>query len=373
MMRRKIILAPDSFKETLPAAEVAEAMAAGVRRVSREVAAEECPIGDGGEGTLDALIKATGDNGRLVRGRAAGPMGDVKDARFGLMYDGHTAIVEMAEASGLALVPRELRDPTRATSFGTGQLICSAIDHGCEQIIVCIGGSATVDGGTGMAQACGFRFLDTNGREITEPMCGGMLHRIARIERPSRAWPRIRVACDVTNPLCGTEGAAAVYGPQKGATPKKVRLLDEGLAHLAKIVGGDPSIPGAGAAGGAGYGLVTFFGATLERGIDLVLEAVRFRDRCRNAALVITGEGRLDAQTLRGKACLGVAAEAAKLGVPTIAIAGSTGPGAEHCVGSGLLRSYHSLEERFGRERAMRDAKNAIADITEEVVRSLVV
>jgi glycerate kinase len=371
MHLRKIIVAPDSFKATLPAVEVADAIAAGVRRVCQSIIVDQCPVADGGEGTMNALIRATGGEVRSIR--VTGPMWNDVQARYALMEDHRIGVVEMAEASGLALVPPEQRDPMHATSFGTGELMNCAMSAGCAEIIVCIGGSATVDGGTGMAQASSFRFFDLENLDIEGPMCGAVLHEITRIQRPSIVWPRIRVACDVTNPLCGPNGAAAVYGPQKGASPEQVRLLDEGLAHLAKVAGGDPNMPGAGAAGGAGYGLVTFFNATLERGIDLVLEAVRFRDRCRGADLVLTGEGRLDAQTLQGKACMGVAEAARELGVPTIAIVGSTESGAEEAVKRGLLMSYHSLANRYGMERAMRETKALLADLTEEVVRALMV
>jgi glycerate kinase len=375
MTLRSITFAPGSFKETLSAVDVAGAMAEGARRVSSAIDCDRlCPIGDGGDGTLDCLLSAA--YGREFEKIVRGPDGRLVWSRLGRIRraDGqYHGVIEMALASGLAMVPPAQRDPMRTTSFGTGELMMAAMEEGCSELLVCIGGSATVDGGTGIAQACGFRFFDANDREITEPMCGGMLHRVARIERPLRAFPRVRVACDVTNPLCGRNGAATVYGPQKGATPEQVRMLDDGLAHLARVAGGDASIPGAGAAGGAGFGLMTFFNATLERGIDLVLDAVRFEERCRGSDLVITGEGRLDAQSLHGKACMGVAATAAKVGVPTIAIVGSTGLGAEQCVGTAKLRLYHSLEERFGRERAMRDTKSAIADLTEEVVRGFCV
>lgn len=371
MPLRKIILAPDSFKESLSAAQVASAMAAGVERVSTSIVANQCPIADGGEGTLSTLAHAR--NGRLHTLRVTGPMGNAVDARYALVDDGRVGLVEMAEASGLALVPAGERDPSRATSFGTGELIHHLIRAGCREIIVGIGGSATVDGGTGIAQACGFRFFNRVNAEINVPMDGGMLGKITRIEPPAQSFPRIRIACDVTNPLCGPNGAAAVYGPQKGATAQQVRLLDDGLVHLARIAGGAPhapDAPGAGAAGGAGFGLVTFLGATLERGIELVLEFVGFRDLCRGADLVITGEGRLDAQSLQGKACMGVARAAAELAVPTIAIVGSTGPGAEQCLGPNGLLELHSLVDRFGSDRAMQKAGTCLAQITEEVVRS---
>ncbi len=366
----RIILAPDSFKGTLGSPAAAAAMAAGVRRaLGRDDAAVLCPVADGGEGTLDALVSAmSGDFEQLA---VDGPLGDRILARYGLVDGGRIAVIEMAQASGLTLVPEQNRDPTRTTSYGTGEFIAAAIERSCKEIIVCIGGSGTVDGAAGMAQACGFRFIDDRGNEIRERMSGGLLQRIARIERPLRTWPRIRVACDVTNPLCGANGASAVYGPQKGATPEQVQLLDAGLAHLAMIVGGDPNIPGAGAAGGAGYGLVNFFNAKLERGIDLVLDAVGFRERCRGASLVITGEGRLDAQSLHGKAVMGVAKAAHQLNLPTFAVVGSVGEGAERCLSSagGWLDGYIALADEFGKEQAMRDPAPLITEIVERIVR----
>lgn len=368
----KIVCAPDSFKECLTAIEVAQAMAAGVRKADPAIECDVCPIGDGGEGTMDALVSAAG--GEFRQYLVTDPLGNQITARLGLIDGGRCAIVELAEASGLALVPPGRRDPTRTTTFGTGQLIQHAARLGCEQILVCIGGSATVDGGTGIAQALGWKFLDSKGHDIANSlMCGGILKQIARVIPPpenQKRLPRIRVACDVTSLLCGPNGAAAVFGPQKGATPEQVQELDESLAHLAKITGGDPDLPGAGAAGGTGFGLVNFCGATLERGIDLVLDAVKFDDRVRGASLVLTGEGRLDAQSLRGKACMGVAKRAAEFGVPTIAIVGSTGPGADQCVDSnrGGLAGYISLADRFGLTQSMTAVSSLLAHVVAETV-----
>lgn len=365
----KVVCAPASFKESLSAQTAAAAMARGVQRAAPACICNTCPVGDGGEGTMDALLNAM--NGKTITARVRGPLGEPVNASFGVVHSQRLGIVELAQASGLMLVPKNRRDPTQTTSFGTGELIRAALKHGCDEIIICIGGSATVDGGTGLAQALGARFFDQAGTLIEQHMTGGMLSSISRVEIP-RDLPRIRVACDVNNPLCGPNGAAAVYGPQKGATPEQVKLLEKGLAHLARIVGGDMNHPGAGAAGGAGFGLMAMCGATLERGIELVLDAINFEDRCRGRTLVLTGEGRLDAQSLQGKACIGVASAAAKAGVPTVAIVGSTGPGAEMCIDpkrEGLLRSYFSLSERFGIERSMHDAEALIELMTQECVR----
>ena len=365
--RRRVLCAPDSFKESISAAEAAAAMVAGIRRLGPDVEPVPCPVADGGEGTLDAVVAAL--PGTIERVTVAGPLGEPVAARLGLSADGSTAVVELAEASGLVRIPPARRDPTTTTTYGTGQLIRHAYERGWGTVIVGLGGSGTVDGGTGLAQALGVRFFDQAGQEISDPLTGGMLGRIARYERPGEL-PRIRVACDVTNPLCGPTGAAAVYGPQKGATPQQVGALDEALRHLAGLGTIDPETPGAGAAGGAAYGLLAFCGARLERGIELVLDAVGFRRRCRSANLVLTGEGCLDEQSLHGKASLGVAAAAGELGVATIAIVGTTGPGADRCVDpalGGALASYVSLSERFGRERALREPAELIAEVAAEV------
>lgn len=396
----KFLCAPDSFKESLDAVAVARAMAEGIRAADPAAEVDECPVADGGEGTLDALVAAFG--GEIRTARVAGPLGTPLDARFAIAEHptrGRLGVIELAEASGLARIPPAERDPTRTTTYGTGELIARAAAAGAETIIVGVGGSGTCDGGTGLAQALGVRFFDGTGALINGPMTGGALRTIGRLERPAperkrgpARRPRIIVACDVRNPLCGEHGAAAIYGPQKGATPAQVRQLDEGLAHLAALVGADaergapetpaapgaattnPTTPGAGAAGGAGFGLAALCGASLERGIELVLDAVRFSERCADADLVLTGEGRLEANSLEGKAAIGVAMAARALGTPTIAIVGSTGPGAERCLESagegGPLRAFVSLSDRYGRGRALTDTARCVAEAAAEVTRS---
>lgn len=368
---RNVLAAPASFKETLTAAEAAEAMAAGVRRADPSVAVVCCPIADGGEGSLDALASALGAEIRRVS--VTGPLGDPIEARYGVARrrvgggggGGRVGIVELAEASGLGLVAPSRRDPTVTTTFGTGELI-AALTAECDEILVCVGGSATVDGGAGLAQALGANFCDRRGSPIRAPLTGGRLGEITAVE-PVRGLPVLRVLCDVRNRLLGADGAAAVYGPQKGATPAQVRELEGALAHLAAL-GGRPelaALPGAGAAGGAAFGLAAFCGARLERGIDAVLDAVGFHERCARADLVLTGEGSLDAQTLQGKACAGVLDAATRHGRQVIAIVGRAGPGAERL---GFAR-VESLSERYGLERAMREPAPLIAEVTARLIR----
>ena len=327
----KIVVAPDSFKETLPAEEVAQAIAVGVLRTCPEANVDVCPMADGGEGTVDAMVAATG--GRIMAADVFDPLGRPMRARFGMLGPGaeRTAVVEMAAASGLALVPPELRDPLRTTTFGTGQLILAALDEGAERIVVGVGSSATTDGGCGAAQAMGVLFLDESGRPCVCGLAGGGLESIAKIDLADRdprlAGVDISVACDVTNPLTGPDGAAAVYSPQKGATGETVRRLEAALVHLAELLRRDLGInvehlSGAGAAGGLAAGLVAFAGAKLTSGMQLVAETVALADRLAGADLCITGEGKLDAQSLSGKTAVGVARLAAQAGVPVICIPG---------------------------------------------------
>ena len=310
----KIVIAPDSFKENLTSMEVAAAIEKGIRRVLPKARCIKVPMADGGEGTVQSLVDATG--GRLHKCKVKGPMGGDVTARYGLLGDGKTAVIEMAEASGLPLVPRAERNPLLASTYGTGQLLLDAIRRGVTHIIIGIGGSVTNDGGAGMAQALGVRFIDAGGEVITEPAGGGMLDRIARIDASS-VHPRVRevtisVACDVDNPLCGRKGASAVFGPQKGATAAMVAQLDRNLRHFADLIKRDMRVdvarrPGAGAAGGLGAGLMAFTGATLKRGVELVIEATRLDRYMKGADLAITGEGRVDFQTAFGKTPAGVA------------------------------------------------------------------
>lgn len=329
----KIIVAPDKFKGSLTAEEAAAAIARGVRRVLPRAEILQVPVADGGEGTMRALVKAA--RGRVVRRKVVGPLGDTVTASFGILGEKkfpRTAVIEMAEASGLHLVPPAKRNPLITTTYGTGQLIRAAIALGCKKIIVAIGGSATNDAGAGMAQALGWQLLDAQGNQIG--FGGGALKNLSRIEPPKsqvsgfRPPPSILVACDVQNPLYGKHGAAYVYAPQKGATPAMVRELDNGLRHFAKIVRRDlgkelAHFAGAGAAGGLGAGLVAFLNAKLQSGVELVLDTIRFDEILRGADLVITGEGKIDSQTAHGKTPWGVASAAKRHHIPVIAFGGS--------------------------------------------------
>lgn len=318
----RVVVAPDKFKGTLTASEAAEALARGLRAAGADV--DICPIADGGEGTLEALVTAL--NGSVMGVIARGPMGIPVRAHLGRLEDG-TGVVELAQASGLRLVPEGERDPMRASTYGTGELIKGALARRPARLIVAIGGSATVDGGTGMARALGVRFLDSAGGVVPE---GEPLERIASID-PSGLDPRlagvpIEVASDVLSPLVGEQGAARVFGPQKGATPGVVELLERGLQRLGEVIEKDLhvpvlSTPGAGAAGGVGAMLMGL-GARLRSGAEVVLEAVGMEERIRSAHLVVTGEGQLDESSLAGKAPVAIAELARKHKVPCIAVAG---------------------------------------------------
>jgi glycerate kinase len=368
----RVLVAPDKFRSTLTAPEAGRAIAAGWRRARPQDDVTVVPMADGGEGTLDALVEGLG--GRLVEARVSGPLGDLVRAPFGLLEaaGGSTAVVEMARASGLALVPEDRRDPLRATTRGTGELIRQALDHAPASVIVCIGGSATNDGGVGMAQGLHGRFVDAAGRHVRAG--GAALMDLDRIDlEPLRALVRSNVAfvaaSDVDNPLCGPNGASAVYGPQKGADAHAVRLLDRSLGHLASVVVRDVGVdladePGAGAAGGLGFGLMAFLGARLRPGVEVVMEVVGLRARLAEADLVVTGEGKLDAQSMSGKTVDGVVRAAADAGVPAAVVCGR----AEVALGDVVVRS---LVERFGEGRAMNDTCRSLETMSEELALEL--
>lgn len=325
---KKVVIAPDSFKESLSALEVAEAIERGFRQIFPQVQYVKLPMADGGEGTVDSMVAATG--GEIVRVTVTGPLGQPVQAFYGLLGEGETAVIEMAAASGLHLAPKAQRDPRMTTSYGTGELIQAALDRGVKTIILGIGGSATNDGGAGMVQALGAKLCDANGNEIG--FGGGSLNTLNDIDI-SGLDPRlkdcvIRVACDVTNPLVGDSGASRIFGPQKGASEAMIVELDNNLSHYADVIKKAlhvdvKDVPGAGAAGGMGAALMAFLGAELKSGIEIVTTALNLEEHIHDCTLVITGEGRIDSQSIHGKVPIGVANVAKKYHKPVIGIAGS--------------------------------------------------
>ncbi len=374
MSRLKVVVAPDSFKECLSAPQVAEAMAAGVRAAAPDGEVTCVPMADGGEGTVQALVAATG--GSLHNATVTGPLGEPVEAEFGILGDGETAVIEMAAASGLPLVPPERRDPTRTTTFGTGELIRAALDRGAGRLILGIGGSATVDGGAGMAQALGVRLLGAEGQPLGRG--GGALERLDIIDLSGRD-PRVadvtcEVACDVDNPLVGPRGAARVYAPQKGATPQMVESLEANLSRLADVIQRDLDVqvrdlPGAGAAGGLGAGLVAFLGAELRPGVELVIEAVHLDEALAGADLVLVGEGQLDGQTAFGKVPVGVARGAAKQGIPVVELAGALGAGWASVLGEGITACFAIADGPMDRETSYARASELLTRTAEQATR----
>jgi glycerate kinase len=340
-MRMRIVVAPDSYKGSVSAVGTANAMEKGIKEIFPSAEVIKVPIADGGEGTVEALVTAT--DGQIIYQDVVGPLGDIIKSYWGILGDEKTAVIEMAAASGLPLVPNDKKDPRITTTYGTGQLIHAALERGLKKIIIGIGGSATNDGGCGMAQALGGKFLDAEGHEL--PYGGAALARLDRVDL-SELDIRLKdtviiVACDVDNPLCGAKGATAVYGPQKGASPEMVLELDAALKHFAGKVGKATGkevaeYPGAGAAGGLGAGLLYFTNATLRPGVDIVLETTGFESLVQSAQFVITGEGRTDFQTAFGKAPVGVAKLAEKYNVPTLCLSGGLGQGYEDVLHHGI-------------------------------------
>lgn len=371
----RVLIAPQAFKGSVDAIGVAAAIARGLRRVWPDVICDELPLGDGGEGTVRALVHATG--GSLRRSRVHDPRGREIEAEWGLLGDGRTAVVEMAAASGLPLLRAEERDARVTSTYGTGELLLEAAMSGAAKVVIGIGGSATNDGGAGMARAIGFRFLDRDGAEL--PDGGAALARVERIEGqidPRLLRVSIEVACDVRNPLLGPQGASAVFGPQKGATNETVAELDAALTRYADVVErfvarDVRNVPGAGAAGGLGAGLIAFADAKLRSGADLVMTATRFADRARAADLVITGEGRVDAQSGYGKVTGSVVAKANELGRPVALIAGGVAPGYESLFRSGLAALEIASDGPGSLDEAMRRGSELIASAAERLGRSV--
>lgn len=372
----KVTIAIDSLKGSLSSLEAGRAIEAGIKNAYED--AEVCvrPLADGGEGTVEALTCGMG--GTLETISVTGPLGTKVDCQYGILNDGVTAIMEMSAAAGITLVTAEERNPLKTTTYGVGEMIVDAIKKGCRRFIVGIGGSATNDGGVGMLQALGYDFLDADGNAI--PFGAGGLEKLAKISAehviPELSECTFKIACDVTNPLCGPLGASAIYGPQKGATPDMIRDMDDWLAkyaELAKTVNpkADAEIPGTGAAGGLGFAFSVFTNAVLESGISIVLEETRLEDYVKDADIVITGEGRLDGQTVMGKAPIGVAKTAKKFDKTVLAFSGCVTEDAVACNEHGIdaffpiLRGVVSLDEAMNSENARR---NMIATV-EQVFR----
>lgn len=370
----RIVISPNAFKESISAPAAADAIAQGVLRVLPKAEIMCVPIADGGDGTAESILAAR--DGRWVELEVHDPLMRPVQSRYGLIDDGRTAVIEMAEASGLRLLETCERNPMKTSTFGTGELLRDALERGCKTIIMGIGGSATVDGGLGMAAALGFGLFDSTGNEIEAN--GGGLQALARIDaqnvHPKLQEITILIASDVTNPLSGPEGAAAVFGPQKGATPNMVESLDVGLMNAAKrwreTFGIDVAqLPGAGAAGGLGAGLAAFCGAEIRSGFDLVADTVKLDDALQGAHLVITGEGKIDEQTQYGKAPAGVAARAKRFGIPVIGLAGSLSGDLSALYTIGMTALFTIVSGPTSLEDAMANAKTLLADASEQVVR----
>ncbi|QGU94860.1 glycerate kinase [Clostridium bovifaecis] len=374
----RFVLAPDSFKESVTAREAAESMEKGIKNVMKDAECIKVPMADGGEGTVQSLVDAT--EGEIYSIEVLGPLGRTVRAEFGILGDEKTAVLEMASASGLHHVKREERNPLTTTTYGTGELIKAALDRGVKKIFLGIGGSATNDGGAGMIQALGGKFLTREGENIG--FGGGALEHIHTIDTSGLDKRlkdvKIEVACDVSNPLTGTDGAAYVFGPQKGATHEVVEKLDANLKHYSRIIREQlkldiENIPGAGAAGGLGAGLLAFLPSSLKRGVDLVIEYTGLEEKIKKADYVITGEGGIDFQTRFGKTPYGVASLAQKYNVPVIVIAGYIGNRIESLYDCGINSIFGILPGAISLEEALKSGKMNIERTTENIARLIAI
>lgn len=372
----KVVAAPQTFKGSISALNAAEAISIGVKNIYPSAEVILCPVADGGDGTLETLVEVS--NGNIVECVVEGPTGTPVEAQWGAMGDEQTAVIEMARTSGLALLDLNERDPLNASTYGLGEAILSALDQNYRKFIIGIGGSATNDGGAGMAQAVGISLKDEFGKEI--PRGGAALSKLHSIDTAGMD-PRIKqsefmVACDVNNPLTGPEGASAVYGPQKGATPEMITQLDEALKNFAETILRDlgeevEHISGAGAAGGLGAGMMAFMGGTLKPGVDIVLDTVGLADKLKGTDIVITGEGGIDFQTVYDKAPIGVAKLAKTLGIPTIALAGLVGKDFQVVHKDGIESVFSIVNGPMTLENASSNAHRLIVESTEQVMRLL--
>ncbi|WP_122437229.1 glycerate kinase [Pseudomonas viridiflava] len=370
----KIVIAPDSFKDSLSAQAVADAIASGLAEVWPHAELVKCPMADGGEGTIEAVLDAC--EGQWMSAQVSGPLGDSVDAHWGWLAQSRTAIIEMAMASGLQLLTRAQRDACLTSTEGTGQLISAALDAGAQRVILAIGGSATNDGGSGMLSALGARFLDRNDQPL--PRGGRALTDLARIDLsgldPRLANVRVEIAADVDNPLCGPNGASHIFGPQKGASPDQVLALDAALGHFAdhsaRTLGRDlRDSPGSGAAGGMGFAAKAYLNASFRAGVEVVADLTGLEQALVGADLVITGEGRFDAQTLRGKTPLGVARVAQRQRVPVIVLAGTLGEGYEQLYQHGISAAFALTSGPMDLEHACREAPRLLQERARDVAR----
>ncbi|WP_346939570.1 glycerate kinase [uncultured Clostridium sp.] len=370
----KIVISIDSLKGSLTSIEAANAIKAGILNVDNNSDIKIMPLADGGEGTVDALVEGMNGEGEIIS--VTGPVEEKVDAKYGILKDTNTAILEMAQASGFALVPSELRNPLKTTTYGVGEIIKDAIEKGCRNFIVGIGGSATNDAGVGMLQALGYEFYDENNELVGTG--GQVLNNIKTIKIDNKLKElddcTFKIACDVTNPLYGKNGAAYVYGPQKGATPEMVKELDRGLRNFAQVVKKDlgkdiAEVEGVGAAGGLGFAFLGFLNSKLESGIKIILEEIKLEEVIKEADLVITGEGRLDNQTAMGKAPIGVAKLAKKYNVKVIAVAGCTTEDAVKCNEEGIdayfsiINTAMTIEEAINKETAIKNMTSTVTQI----------
>ncbi|AAK80778.1 glycerate kinase [Clostridium acetobutylicum] len=369
-----IVLAPDSFKESMTAKEVCLAMEKGIKKVNDRINCIHVPMADGGEGTMQSLVDAT--NGKVYSLNVMGPLLDKVEAQYGILGNGEIGVIEMASASGIHLVPKEKRNPLITTTYGTGELVKACLDRGVKKILIGIGGSSTNDGGVGAIKALGAKFLDEEGKDIG--FGGGSLSKLRKIdlseldERLSKV--EIEVACDVNNPLCGKNGASNIFGPQKGATKEMVETLDENLKHYAKIIKEQCKkdvidMPGAGAAGGLGAGLVAFLDGKLERGIGLVIKYSGLEEKVKDCDIVFTGEGSIDYQTKFGKTPIGVAKLAKKYDKPVIALAGRVGDNIEDLYEEGIDSIFGIIRGVKTLEEVLKDGKENIEKTSENIMR----
>lgn len=371
-----IVLAPDSFKESMTAKEVCEAMERGIKKVNGKTACIHVPMADGGEGTMQSLVDATG--GKIYTIKVVGPLKNEIEAQYGILGDGQTGILEIASASGIQLVPKENRNPLITTTYGTGQLIKACLDRGVKKLLIGIGGSATNDGGAGVVQALGGKLLDENGNNLD--FGGGELGKLAKIDLTDFDCRlkdiTVEVACDVTNPLCGDRGASNVFGPQKGATPEMVKILDRNLAHYASMINEQLhkdvlKVPGSGAAGGLGAGLMAFLNGTLKKGIEMVIEYAGLEEKVKSADMVWTGEGSIDFQTQYGKTPLGVATVAKKHNKPVVALAGKVGEDIEILYEKGIDAIFGIMKGVTSIEEALAKGQENVEKTSENIMRLL--